>query len=605
MSMLISDMARSSVKASRRKSLAIRLTIFLAVLVMGAYLFSFSLNWEQEIQATEMAEGDYHVELRGIQGEMLEALKRDEPERITLTLIEEQPNTSGARMFRVQIRCRNIRDSYTYCRELLTRFGLAELERIKAGQVIYHTHLLELRGVFPDGFTPHVDMLSRYLSYFVLMFILLILFAFLIASAFRQWQTENRRELALLQSAGMEDGSLKSYMFWRSFYLSRFPMSVGLVCAYLLGMGLKFYVWRFIENSSRAFHFFYPVDYTLLLPQLMPFLILLILSVLCIVLATFYSYRAARNMSVAEAIRFPVKGVGLKVSANVDFPVKKVEAGLARLFHSFYSSREKSLLLLLAIGNIWIGAYDLYDARTVLDKTAQPPATSYLVERIFWIKGSLLENLKEELENVRANQGIELVETEVGDKIFITLRAEREIPDEAAALDYQLQETVEKYLDPGHWVGLGSLITQVLDQGLLLSSRIWLSIWFWSLLSMAAVYSFQSYFALYLSREEEFSLLTTLGMSRAQFRKMLFWELFYTLRRILLILAGEFILLSLAFSLLDFWRFSPLQLWSKIRLLPFLLYPGTIIGSTFSALYVSLKYLNSKQKKAVLSMDGF
>lgn len=654
MTPLLKALAHKSVEDSKRESLAIRVTVFLSLLVLGAYFFSLSLNWQENLRVVENAESPYHFELRDISPEMLAALQDDEPDKLTILRVEASEAASGEKGFRVQIRCRNIRDTYTACRQFLQRFGLEENALLEQGRLLYHSALLEFYGVFPNGFVPGPETLMSYLGYAFLLVLLILLFAFLVGSAFRQWQRERRRELALLQSAGMESRQIRRYLLWRSYYLSRFPLLVAIGAAYLLSVGMRAYVGHFLEEAYRALDWVYPKDYRFLLPGSLSLIILFILSVSCIGLAAFMSFPdAARRQETAfppfhfrtnplhlymerrhtvpfHMVHFlttrfhpparraasgeqspMVHDFGVYPNAadvsDVDaqqkgclrkpvtcpsrWPGKRVEAGLARLFHAYYGRSEGKLLFLLALVSLFIGFFVLQGGRKRLLKDSLEPSTSYPLELIFWTKGRPPQALEEELSALRETCAVQLDITQYADsdKYYTRLKAEGESPAAAAHLEQRLRDVVAQYLDSTHWMGLGSIQEQILNQASALSQEIRLEIWFGVALLFGAVHSFQSFLNLFLSRQREFLRLEAVGMTSGQIRRTLLWEIFYTLAKLFLLILAELLFLSLALSLGEGEYLTFPELWRQLRLPPLLLYVVALITSPLLALHIALR----------------
>lgn len=517
MNPIIKELARASVESNKRESHAIRITIFLSVLVLGAYFSSLFLSWQQSLVVEREGHG-YHIDLQEVSQEMLTVLQSDNQKVEKLTQVEEVRKTSGELGFHVKIRCRNIRDTYSYCRSFLSRFNLVESHLLQDRKLNYNTPLLERYGVFPNGFIPSTETLLTFIGYSMLVLLLIFLFAFMISSAFLQWQKEKCKELALLQSAGMESRALKQYLLWRSFYLSRVPVLAGICGAYLISIGMNLYVWRFTERSYRVFNWKNLIDYRLLLSSAFPFPILFLLSTLCIGLATYWSFQGVTKMTIVDMIRTPSDSRKIKKHPISFLPVKRVETGLARLFRSFYRNRERKLFIMLALLSAFICFYVLRDARN--DLISNPPSlSSYPVELMFWTNEPLPYDLKQELLQMCDTQEIQLEETEE-DKTYITIKAERKNAAEAATLDRLLRDTVENYLDYSHWVGLGSLQENVLNQAISLTFEIRLSIWYLVMLLFGAALCFQNFLNLFLSREGEFIRLQACGMTPTQRKRV-------------------------------------------------------------------------------------
>lgn len=599
---ILKELARSSVDKNKRESHAIRITIFLSVLVLGAYVSSLFLNWQQSLMVEREGYG-YHIDLQDVSQEMITVLQSDNQKIEKLSQVEEIRKTPGDLAYHVKIRLRNIRDTYAYCRSFLSRFNLEESHLLRDRKLIYNIPLLERYGVFPNGFIPSMETLLTFIGYIILVLILIFLFSFMLSLVFLQWMREKCNELALLQSIGMESKSLNKYLLWRSFYLSRVPVLAGICGAFLINIGMNLYVWRFTERSYRAFNWENPTAYRLLLPSAFPFVLLFLLSTLCIGQATYWSCQGITKMTIVDMIRTSLHSQKIKKHPFSFLPVKRVEAGFAQLFRSYYRNRERKLFLILALLSVFICFYVLREARNELMNN-HPARSSYLVELRFWTDEALPGDLKQELMVMRDTQKIQLEETEA-DKIYITIKAERKDAVEAATLERLLRDTVEKYLDYSHWVGLGSLQENVLNQTATLTFEIRLSIWYWVMLLFGATLIFQNFLNLFLSRKGEFICLQACGMTTVQLRKTLLWEILYVLAKTLIIILGEFVLLGLLFSVWSARRFTLSDLWKQVNLLPLILYIGAIIFNVFLALYIALRNMREMQEKPFHFLDGF
>lgn len=625
------ELATASITAKPIEGLAIKASIFLAVLLLGTYIFSQHILFQAQVRDRENRTG-YHLELRGVKQELVQELEKYVPKHLTYRQELMGNDESDAPVYRLEVTYKNIRDCYSNCRKFLQSLGEEESVWLEGNKLLYNTGLLESHGVFQDGFTPSSEWISNDAVKLFPLILLFFFFVSMISSAFSQWQSQKWKELALLQSVGMDKSQLRYFCFWRSYYLSRGPIIGGSIISYILAVLIELFKWRTIQKGFQIYSWEYERNYDSLWPSPWPFLILWALSALCIAVATLRSAKSIETLTVVEALRSPIKSglnrkkesrlftflgeekiqqiKGFRAGLSDRFAFLKIkkmrpEASLAKLFRSFYGRKDKKILLFLAACSIFVSVFLLQYAYSSLEEGGVDSEKKHEMNLVFWHKEELPEDLEIKLGILEKKNNVQITKSEHEDIKYVEFSAQGTTGRDISFIENKIREQVQQYFGKEHWVGLGSLKDNLLNQASEQSASLRLKMWFGVTLLLGAIYLFQHIFNELTSRYTDFRLLESVGMTEAQVRNMLYREVFIIMLNMIWIVCLELLFFSFLFSFWSGWEYRPWQLLKKINLFDFLVYIASLAFSLVLAVQIALRKMLADKGKIKYRPEGF
>ncbi|MDO5713374.1 MAG: ABC transporter permease [Tissierellia bacterium] len=208
----------------------------------------------------------------------------------------------------IRIWYKNIRETYQETNRFLSEFSIDPKIAEDTGRLSYNTVLLEHYFVFPGGLIPPKSVIDTWIETSIGFFLLILLFAYMIRNAFQVWNTRDINEIGLLKTSGMTREQIRSMVLRKIYFLSKWPILLGILMSYLLANGLIFIMWLNNKHSYQVFEKLegqinnsYPLQ--LISPSIKPILIIFILSMLAITISALGPARKTAKLSPMEALK--------------------------------------------------------------------------------------------------------------------------------------------------------------------------------------------------------------------------------------------------------------------------------------------------------------
>lgn len=435
---IINDLADGAVKNNKKDSFAIKISILLAVILLGTVIFVFdSMNTEQ-YEYVKKAIGDYHVDIAEIDESFYDKLKNDTdiekvsfnkiintdlnaviyengdyesllgyeikngrkpenpnellvPERFLIKnkeydlgseIIENKKTYTIVGVYddygysfedtmligladsnkkdylfennvgiEAWIWYKNIRDTYTKTRKILSEMNIDEKQALDIGRVFYNKHILEHSMVYPKGIIPPKSVVNLAIEKYGIAFFLTVLFAFIIYGAFNVWNTRDLKEIALLKSTGMTDKQVKKMIRKKAFKLSTLPIALGTILSLASANLLLYLMWL---NNSISYKNMSEIvgeslispDFHFVCPNPISIIIILLLSLLMVYLSVTIPARKSAKIKIIEGLNgITEKNIKLGKS-KINGPIEKT---LAKDYYRSYRSTYQIIVISMAL----------------------------------------------------------------------------------------------------------------------------------------------------------------------------------------------------------------------------------------------------------------
>ncbi|MDU7142314.1 MAG: FtsX-like permease family protein, partial [Anaerococcus vaginalis] len=435
---IINDLADGAVKNNKKDSFAIKISIFLAVILLGTVIFIFNAMRTEQYNYVRKNVGDYHVSISEIDKKLYDKLINNEDiEKISFnkfiktdlnaiiyefgdpaSLIDfdikegRKPNNSneilvpekflikskeydlGSKItvrdktykvvgiyddysksfeesmligltesddqkglfeknngIEAQIWYKNIRDTYTKTREILSEMNIDENHALDIGRVFYNKDILEYKMVYPKGIIPPKSVVYLAIEKYGAGFLLCLLFAFIIYGSFNVWNNRDLKEIALLKSTGMTDKQVKKMIRKKAFKLSTLPIALGTILSLAFANLLLYLMW--LNNSisyknmseilgetlkSPGFYFVYPNPISIIM--------IILLSSLTVYLSAIIPARKSAKIKIIEGLNgITEKNIKLGKS-KIKGPIEKT---LAKDYYRSYRSTYRIIVISMAL----------------------------------------------------------------------------------------------------------------------------------------------------------------------------------------------------------------------------------------------------------------
>ncbi|MDU5505051.1 MAG: ABC transporter permease, partial [Anaerococcus vaginalis] len=435
---IINDLADGAVKNNKKDSFTIKISILLAVMLLGTVIFISNSIKTGRYEYVKKTFGDYHVKITGIDEGFYDKLKNNKdiekvsfnkiiktdlnaviyengdpasllgydikegkkPEKANELLVQERfliknkeydlgseinvrdktykivgtyddfsSSFEEAKFvglsesddkkvlfekndgIEAQIWYKNIRDTYTKTREILSEMNIDENHALDIGRVFYNKDILEYKMVYPKGIIPPKSVVNSALEQYGAAFFLCLLFAFIIYGAFNVWNNRDLKEIALLKSTGMTDKQVKKMIRKKAFKLSTLPIALGIILSLAFANLLLYLMW--LNNSisyknmseivgeslkSPDFHFVYPNPISII--------IILLLSLLMVYLSATIPARKSAKIKIIEGLNgITEKNIKLRKS-KINGPIEKT---LAKDYYRSYRSTYRIIVISMAL----------------------------------------------------------------------------------------------------------------------------------------------------------------------------------------------------------------------------------------------------------------
>ena len=486
---IINDLADGAVKNNKKDSFAIKISILLAVMLLGTVIFIFNLLSTDQYNYVKKNVGDYHVSISEIDEKLYDKLINDEDiEKISFNKITEtdlnatiyefgdstgligfdikegrKPNNSNEilvpekflikskeydlgseitvrdKTYKVvgvyddysksfedsmligltesddkkglfekndeivaQIWYKNIRDTYTKTREVLSEMNIDENHALDIGRVFYNKDILEYKMVYPKGIIPPKSVVNLAIEKYGAGFFLCLLFAFIIYGSFNVWNNRDLKEIALLKSTGMTDKQVKKMIRKKAFKLSTLPIALGTILSLAFANLLLYLMW--LNNSisyknmseilgeslkSPDFYFVYPNPISIIM--------IILLSILTVYLSAIIPARKSAKIKIIEGLNgITEKNIKLGKS-KINGPIEKT---LAKDYYRSYRSTYRIIVISMALSAFVLTAVLVSQSHRTLNKKYNSYKSPYNFNSSIYTDKNLDENLLADLEKV-------------------------------------------------------------------------------------------------------------------------------------------------------------------------------------------------------------
>lgn len=435
---IINDLASGAVKNNKKDSYAIKISILLAVMLLGTVIFIFNAMRIEQYNYVKKNVGDYHVSISEIDEKLYDKLINDEGiEKISFNKIIEtdlnatiyefgdptgligfdikegrKPNNSNEilvpekflikskeyglgseitvrdKTYKVvgiyddysksfedsiligltesddkkglfekndeieaQIWYKNIRDTYTKTREVLSEMNIDENHALDIGRVFYNKDILEYKMVYPKGIIPPKSVVNLAIEKYGAGFFLCLLFAFIIYGSFNVWNNRDLKEIALLKSTGMTDKQVKKMIRKKAFKLSTLPIALGTILSLAFANLLLYLMW--LNNSisyknmseilgetlkSPGFYFVYPNPISIIM--------IILLSILTVYLSAIIPARKSAKIKIIEGLNGITEKSIKFGKSKINGPIEKT---LAKDYYRSYRSTYRIIVISMAL----------------------------------------------------------------------------------------------------------------------------------------------------------------------------------------------------------------------------------------------------------------
>ena len=486
---IINDLADGAVKNNKKDSFAIKISILLAVILLGTVIFILNSIKTGRYEYVKKTFGDYHVKITGIDEGFYDKLKNNKdiekvsfnkiiktdlnaviyengdpasllgydikegkkPEKANELLVQERfliknkeydlgseinvrdktykivgtyddfsSSFEEAKFvglsesddkkvlfekndgIEAQIWYKNIRDTYTKTREILSEMNIDENHALDIGRVFYNKDILEYKMVYPKGIIPPKSVVNSALEQYGAAFFLFLLFAFIIYGAFNVWNNRDLKEIALLKSTGMTDKQVKQLIRKKALKLSTLPIALGIILSLAFANLLLYLMW--LNNSisyknmseivgeslkSPDFHFVYPNPISII--------IILLLSHLMVYLSATIPARKSAKIKIIEGLNgITEKNIKLRKS-KINGPIEKT---LAKDYYRSYRSTYRIIVISMVLSAFVLTTVLVSQSYRTLNEKYNSYKSPYNFNSSIYTDKNLDENLLADLEKV-------------------------------------------------------------------------------------------------------------------------------------------------------------------------------------------------------------
>ena len=486
---IINDLADGAVKNNKKDSFAIKISILLAVMLLGTVIFIFNSLKTDKYEYVKKTFGDYNVKISEIDQGFYDKLKNDtdiekvsfnkiiktdlnaviyengdpasllgydikkgkKPEKANELLVPERfliknkeydlgseinvrdktykivgtyedfsysfeeamlvglsESDDKKVMFEknggieAQIWYKNIRDTYTKTREILSEMNIDENHALDIGRVFYNKDILEYKMVYPKGIIPPKSVVNSALEKYGIAFLLCLLFAFIIYGAFNVWNNRDLKEIALLKSTGMTDKQVKKMIRKKAFKLSTLPIALGTILSLASANLLLYLMWlnntksyQKISNilgqslKSTDFHFIFPSPISIL--------IIIFLSLLMVYFSALLPAKKSAKIKIIEGLNgITEKNIKLGKS-KINGPIEKT---LAKDYYRSYRSTYRIIVISMALSAFVLTTVLVSQAYRSLEEKYNNYQSPYNFESSIYVDDFLDKNLVHDIEKV-------------------------------------------------------------------------------------------------------------------------------------------------------------------------------------------------------------
>ena len=486
---IINDLANGAVKNNKKDTLAIKISILLAVILLGTVIFIFNSLKTDKYEYVKKTFGDYHVNISGIDQGFYDKLKNDKdiekvsfnkviktdlnaviyengdpasllrydikegkkPEKANELLVPEifliknkeydlgSEITVRDKTYKIvgtyddfsysfeeamlvglsksddkkvlfeknvgteaEIWYKNIRDTYTKTREILSEMNIDENHALDIGRVFYNKDILEYKMVYPKGIIPPKSVVNSALEQYGAAFFLCLLFAFIIYGAFNVWNNRDLKEIALLKSTGMTDKQVKQLIRKKAFKLSTLPIALGTILSLASANLLLYLMWlnntKSYQNISNILgQSVKSMDFHFIFPSPISILIIVLLSLIMVYFSALIPAKKSSKIKVIEGLNgITEKNIKLGKS-KINGPIEKT---LAKDYYRSYRSTYRIIVISMALSAFVLTTVLVSLSYRALNEKYNSYKSPYNFNSSIYTDKNLDENLLADLEKV-------------------------------------------------------------------------------------------------------------------------------------------------------------------------------------------------------------
>ena len=486
---IINDLADGAVKNNKKDTLAIKISILLAVMLLGTVIFIFNSLKTDKYEYVKKTFGDYHVKITGIDEGFYDKLKNDKdiekvsfnkliktdlnaviyengdpasllgydikkgkkPEKANELLVPERfliknkeydlsseinvrdktykivgtyedfsysfeeamlvglsESDDKKVLFEknggveAQIWYKNIRDTYTKTREILSEMNIDENHALDIGRVFYNKDILEYKMVYPKGIIPPKSVVNSAIEQYGAAFLLCLLFAFIIYGAFNVWNNRDLKEIALLKSTGMTDKQIKKMIRKKAFKLSTLPIALGTILSLAFANLLLYLMWL---NNTKSYQKISNIlgesvksmDFHFILPSPISILIIILLSLIMVYFSALIPAKKSSKIKVIEGLNgITEKNIKLGKS-KINGPIEK---NLAKDYYRSYRSTYRIIVISMALSAFVLTTVLVSQSYRALNEKYNSYKSPYNFNSSIYTDKNLDKNLLADLEKV-------------------------------------------------------------------------------------------------------------------------------------------------------------------------------------------------------------
>ncbi|MDY3007036.1 ABC transporter permease [Anaerococcus porci] len=302
-----------------------------------------------------------------------------------------------------QIWFKNLRDTYTKTREILSEMNIDEKHALDIGRLFYNKDILEYKMVYPNGVIPPKNVVSSAIEKYGAAILLCILFAFIIYGAFNVWNNRDLREIALLKSVGMTKRQVKKMVRLKALKLSTLPIALGIILSWAFANLLMYLMWlnnaisyKNISNilgeivKSQSFHFIFP--------RVGSIIIVILLSLLMVYLSAKMPAKRSSKLKIIEGLNgITEKNIKLGKS-KINGPIEKT---LAKDYYRSYRSTYKIIVFSMALSAFVLTIFLVGQSYRHLNEKYNNYKSPYNFKSSIYRGDFLDKNLVKDLEKVK------------------------------------------------------------------------------------------------------------------------------------------------------------------------------------------------------------
>ncbi len=486
---IINDLADGAVKNNKKDSLAIKISILLAVMLLGTVIFIFNSLKIDKYEYVKKTFGDYHVNISNIDEDFYDKLKNNKdiekvsfnkiiktdlnaviyengdpasllgydikkgkkPEKANELLVPERfliknkeydlgseinvrdktykivgiyddylqsfeeamfvglsESDDKKVMFEkndgieAQIWYKNIRDTYTKTREILSEMNIDENHALDTGRVFYNKDILEYKMVYPKGIIPPKSVVNSAIEQYGAAFFLCLLFAFIIYGAFNVWNNRDLKEIALLKSTGMTDKQVKKMIRKKAFKLSTLPIALGTILSLASANLLLYLMWlnntKSYQNISNILgQSVKSMDFHFIFPRPISILIIILLSLIMVYFSALLPAKKSAKINVVEGLNgITEKNIKLGKS-KINGPIEKT---LAKDYYRSYQSTYKIIVISIALSAFVLTTVLVGQAYRSLEEKYNKYKSPYNFDSSIYVEDFLDKNFVHDIEQV-------------------------------------------------------------------------------------------------------------------------------------------------------------------------------------------------------------